>query len=970
MDGISVGGNVESSIFIAGNGNVVNLGGGAAQPEPVGPASLRVLVVIASPIADRQGQSWPEHPPLNVWQEWKRVRAAIPPHVPWEIVRLHPPTHDHLDDALRQAATEGLPFAIVHFIGHGGAQGLIIEDELGREAFLPTEALAETLAGQGVRCLLLNACETLPVARRLVEQGVIEAAVATTEGIPDPVALTFARRFYERLAAGDTLEGAVRRAQRRVEQRHGETWAQRYRLEGEGDLRLLDRAERGTLRARRYPLATWGLRWEMVERFVGRREAMLRLGRWLLEGESLTFAIHGVGGIGKTALALAAAVRYAPAGRFEQLLFLSTEGRSDYGAGDLLIALRRALGIVGTVPADEEAAAYEAARLLNEHLLLLILDNLESLGEAASASLARLLAGVDARNGTRVLMTLRPRDKDPLTARVQPRDRLHLERMSRPAAMRLFLEAMEGLPPEVARRRWVEMEAALGEEAAARAQEARRAARMAFLPAGRAPLLWAVAERAYDYPAFLWLIARQLQDYHWAEVAQRLAELPESSTPAARLEQFIGRMVDALARQHPEAAALLCTLLPFRGGAPAWALPAMMAMEQGQDGSPVVSVEGGPAMDFRDRVIQPALGSGLLHRQEESGTDRYRLEPYVRHYLERRRCGDEAVQRGRALRHAALFLPVAQALEEAWMRGEVSLAEPPEWENLAAALTALMQAPPEEGRDRLLVALIRAMPNLLRLTTAATAAQKLGWLEASLAATRRLGDAQGEANVLKAQGDVLAFQKKNREALERYEAALALCRAVGDRLGEANVLQAQGDVLAFQKKNREALERYEAALALYRAVGARLGEANVLQAQGDVLAFLDRRDEALERYEAALALYRAVGDRLGEANVLKAQGRMALAEAQERGEAEALRQARAAFDAAVALHRAIGDAYSEAGDRFYRADALLLLGEVEAAMEDLRFAEATFRRLGLPYADWAAQKRQAIEAWLREQGKG
>ena len=72
-----------------------------------------------------------------------------------------------------------------------------------------------------------------------------------------------------------------------------------------------------------------------------------------------------------------------------------------------------------------------------------------------------------------------------------------------------------------------------------------------------------------------------------------------------------------------------------------------------------------------------------------------------------------------------------------------------------------------------------------------------------------------------------------------YEAALGLFRAVGDRLGEANVLKAQGDVLAFQKRNDEALAKYEAALGLFRAVGARLGEANVLKAQGDVLAFQD-----------------------------------------------------------------------------------------------------------------------------------
>ena len=39
------------------------------------------------------------------------------------------------------------------------------------------------------------------------------------------------------------------------------------------------------------------------------------------------------------------------------------------------------------------------------------------------------------------------------------------------------------------------------------------------------------------------------------------------------------------------------------------------------------------------------------------------------------------------------------------------------------------------------------------------------------------------------------------------------------------MLKAQGDVLAFLKRNDEALGRYEAALGLYRAVGARLAAA-------------------------------------------------------------------------------------------------------------------------------------------------
>ncbi|MGI2909066.1 tetratricopeptide repeat protein, partial [Tolypothrix sp. VBCCA 56010] len=137
---------------------------------------------------------------------------------------------------------------------------------------------------------------------------------------------------------------------------------------------------------------------------------------------------------------------------------------------------------------------------------------------------------------------------------------------------------------------------------------------------------------------------------------------------------------------------------------------------------------------------------------------------------------------------------------------------------------------------------------------------------------REIGARLGEANTLKAIGDVLQFLKRSDEALSRYEAALQFYRETGSRLGEANTLIAIGDVLQFLDRRDEALSRYEAALQFYREIGDRLGEANTLIAIGHVLQFLKRSDEALSRYEAALQFYREIGDRLGEANTLIAIG--------------------------------------------------------------------------------------------------
>jgi tetratricopeptide (TPR) repeat protein len=204
-----------------------------------------------------------------------------------------------------------------------------------------------------------------------------------------------------------------------------------------------------------------------------------------------------------------------------------------------------------------------------------------------------------------------------------------------------------------------------------------------------------------------------------------------------------------------------------------------------------------------------------------------------------------------------------------------------------------------------------------------------------------VGDRLGEANVLKAQGDVLAFLARRDEALARYDQALGLFRAVGDRLGEANVLQAQGDVLAFLDRRDEALARYDQALGLFRAVGDRLGEANVLKAQGDALAFLDQRDEAFRCYEQALQLFRTVGARLGEANTLLALGQASL-------RAGRTSQGMALLEQARGLYTAIGDRLGLSNVGIILSRHAAAQGDLSAAIEYMQPAVAFATEIGHP----------------------
>ncbi len=134
------------------------------------------------------------------------------------------------------------------------------------------------------------------------------------------------------------------------------------------------------------------------------------------------------------------------------------------------------------------------------------------------------------------------------------------------------------------------------------------------------------------------------------------------------------------------------------------------------------------------------------------------------------------------------------------------------------------------------------------------------------------------------------------EAWEDYKQALKFYREVGvskaaaleARLGEANTLKAIGEVLQFLKRHHEALEYYEAALEIYSEISvreaspleARSGEINTLKAIGDILQFLSLDDvktlKALNDvlqflkliYQKALELCREIANRLETAHTL------------------------------------------------------------------------------------------------------
>ena len=134
----------------------------------------------------------------------------------------------------------------------------------------------------------------------------------------------------------------------------------------------------------------------------------------------------------------------------------------------------------------------------------------------------------------------------------------------------------------------------------------------------------------------------------------------------------------------------------------------------------------------------------------------------------------------------------------------------------------------------------------------------------ALKVARETQDKHGEANTLKAIADVLQFKDRRDEALVNYEQAIDIYREVGARFGEADTLIAIADVLQFKDRRDEALVNYEQAIAIYREVGDRLGEANTYDSLA-LLSVEQKNDSAaLHYHQQALVIFKSMDSAYNE----------------------------------------------------------------------------------------------------------
>ncbi|NUW30598.1 tetratricopeptide repeat protein [Nonomuraea sp. SMC257] len=213
---------------------------------------------------------------------------------------------------------------------------------------------------------------------------------------------------------------------------------------------------------------------------------------------------------------------------------------------------------------------------------------------------------------------------------------------------------------------------------------------------------------------------------------------------------------------------------------------------------------------------------------------------------------------------------------------------------------------------------------------------------------REVGDREAEGLALHNLGWLSMQTGDLGSALDHITASLRLLEAHGSsRVGLVG--HNLGEVLLRLGRHAEAARRFERCLAVRRADGDLYGESITLAALGRAYGLLDQRERALTALEEALARCGETGNREDEWEARLARSEMLL----RQGDPAA---AEADLVRVLELTARIGDAYGQAA-------GARQLARARSALADPR-AEADARRAGELFADRGLRRDPALERLL------
>ncbi|HEX4811764.1 MAG TPA: BTAD domain-containing putative transcriptional regulator [Nonomuraea sp.] len=227
------------------------------------------------------------------------------------------------------------------------------------------------------------------------------------------------------------------------------------------------------------------------------------------------------------------------------------------------------------------------------------------------------------------------------------------------------------------------------------------------------------------------------------------------------------------------------------------------------------------------------------------------------------------------------------------------------------------------------------------------AGNRLHEAEEQFRRVRELSAERGEkivtGEVLNALAVVVGRQRRHTEALALFDAAMAFYRDHGVPAGEALVLSYSARDHLGLGSPEDAIAAAEKGLTIFTEIGSGAGTARARYHLGIVLSRVGRLNEAVHHHAECLAFFRASKQRVWEQRVCSRLAETFIAAERY---ADAVRHA----EQALVVARDIGHPYGEALSLTVLGKALRGLGSGTRSSDCLRQAFEIFSRLGAPEA--------------------